>query len=312
MKEKMFQVATAFNVNVPAEIVVRGFEDEGSPFVPRVDPDFCFRAEILSDILAWLSGSKTDDGLYLNGPTGCGKSTSLLQVAARLNLPVQRATGHPRLEVEDLLGGLTLIDGDMVWVDGPLTTAVRHGHLFLLDEQDQVDPGQLVGLNTALEGHAITLPRNGGEVVRIHPNFRFAATGNSNGGGDETGLYQGVMRQNLAYMDRFIVVEVGYPDEEIEKDLLAKKAPFIPEILREKMVEVANEVRRLFMSEEGLDVTFSTRTLIRWAYLMGFARGKEDALTRSLDRALANRASSATRGALHEIVQRIFGEGVTI
>ena len=33
---------------------------------------------------------------------------------------------------------------------------------------------------------------------------------------------------------------------------------------------------------------------------------------RSLDRALANRASSATRGALHEIVQRIFGEGVTI
>ncbi|MFA7455751.1 MAG: MoxR family ATPase [Desulfobulbaceae bacterium] len=313
MKEKMFSVAETFGINVPKEIMVKGFEDEGSPFVPEDNPHYIFRTDLLSDILAWFMGAETlGDGLFLGGPTGCGKSTLLLQICARLNIPVQRVIGHARLEVECLLGQLTLVDGDMIWMDGPLTTAARYGHLFLLDEQDLVDPGQLAGLNAVLEGSPLTLPGNAGEVVKLHKNFRFAATGNSNGAGDETGLYQGVLRQNLAFMDRFTVVKVGYPEPQVEAEILAKQAHHLPDLIREKMIELANEVRKLFTSPEGLDVTFSTRTLLRWAFLLSLARNKPEPLVYSLDRALGNRASEATQEALRELVHRVFGEGMKV
>ena len=51
-----------------------------------------------------------------------------------------------------------------------------------------------------------------GETVRPHGKFRLVATGNSAGGGDRSGLYPGVLRQNLALLDRFRLMEVGYPE----------------------------------------------------------------------------------------------------
>ena len=102
--------------------------------------------------------------------------------------------------------------------------------------------------------------------------FRFVVT--ANGGSDDLGLYQGTLRQNLAFMDRFWLCEVGYPEPEAEVKLLERLNPTLPESLRRTMVDYANQVRRLFIGEgdnqqpgETIEVTFSTRTLIRWANL---------------------------------------------
>lgn len=144
----------------------------------------------------------------------------------------------------------------------------------MCNEMDLLEPSTAAGLNGILDGQPLCIPENGGELVVQHPMFRFAATANSNGGSDETGLYQGVLRQNLALMDRFVLCEVTYPRPEAEELLLEKTAPQLPDGVRKKMVEYANEVRRLFMGESGnsyntgsIEITFSTRSLLRWAEL---------------------------------------------
>jgi cobaltochelatase CobS len=312
---KEFSVRDIFGIDVPAEIKVTGRAARG-PFVPEQDAGYRFRKELLSDLLAWIKvGGR--DGLFLYGPTGAGKSSLVCQVASRLNVPVQRVTAHGRLEVQDLIGHHTLIDGDMVFVDGPLTTAMRAGQWFLLDELDLLDPATAAGLNGIVEGAPLVIPENGGEVVEAHPEFRFIATGNTAGAGDGTGLYQGTLRQNLAFMDRFWVVEVGYPTEDQEREILAAAVPDLPEVIRERMVSVANQLRRLFLGEAdrgaAIEVTFSTRSLVRWAQLAWFFRGLaqqgRNPVIHALDRALAFRAAPETRQALHEIVQRELGEG---
>ena len=95
---------------------------------------------------------------------------------------------------------------------GPLALALRYGGLFLLNEIDLVTPEVVAGLNGILDGSPLCIAENGGELVRPHPLFRFAATANSNGGGDKTGLYQGTQRQNAAFLDRCTLCELGSPD----------------------------------------------------------------------------------------------------
>ena len=281
MERKEFAVRDTFGIEAPAEITVTGRAARG-PFVPAVDPAYQFRRELLSDLLAWVKvGGR--DGLFLYGPTGAGKSSLVCQVAARLHIPVQRVTAHGRLEVQDLIGHHTLIDGDMVFVDGPLTTALRNGQWFLLDELDLLDPATAAGLNGIAEGAPLVIPENGGEIVEAHPDFRFLATGNTAGAGDGTGLYQGTLRQNLAFMDRFWVLEVGYPTEEQERAILAAAVPDLPEIIRQRMVSVANQVRKLFMCSpkvEGQDVAARNLLPDHGAAAGGSLRGEEPRLGR--------------------------------
>ena len=78
------------------------------------------------------------------------------------------------------------------------------------------------------------------------------------------------------------------------------------------MIEVAGEVRRLFEgaaeAPAAVEVTFSTRTLVRWAYLTWQFRGAPQPLHHALQRALTHRAEPETAAAIHGIVQRLFGE----
>lgn len=292
--------------------MIRGFEASSS-FTPDINPDYLFH-DSSRDVVVWFMDSS--DPLYVFGPAGSGKTSLIKQLAAKLNYPVFDITGHGRLEFPDLVGHLTVEDSTMSFQYGPLALAMKFGGLFLLNEIDLLDPATAAGLNGILDGDPLCIPENGGEVIKPHPLFRFAATANTNGGADETGLYQGTLRQNLAFMDRFWLCEIGYPTPKAERELLHRKAPGLPKDIRTRMVEFAGEVRRLFMGEaEGsyrdtIEVTFSTRTLIRWADLtirfQPLARQGIQPVTYALDRALGYRASRETRTVLHELAQRVF------
>jgi cobaltochelatase CobS len=306
-----FDVATTFGVQARPGLEVLGFADDSHPQIP-VRKDYVFRNALLRDVLAYLHDSG-GDGLFLTGPTGSGKTSLITQVASRLNWPVQSVTCHGRMELGALIGQFVLSNGSTRFVHGPLAVAARDGHLLILNESDLMDPAELAGLNDIIEGQPLVIAENGGEVIQPHPRFRVFATGNSAGSGDGSGLYQGVLRQNLAFMDRFRVVHVDYPEPELEKQVILTAVPKLPETIVDKMLLVAAEVRRLFMGNgaEGgpeLTVTMSTRTLVRWATLSLTFKGAPKVFEYALSQALTARAEPEQREAIHRIAADVFGD----
>ena len=294
--------------------MVKGFDTPCS-FTPVENPEYLFH-ETMREIIVWFMSPPTP--IYIFGPTGSGKTSLIKQLASKINYPVFEITGHSRLEFPDMVGHLSLEKEKMIFQYGPLSLAMKYGGLFLLNELDLLDPATASGLNGVLDGDPLCIPENGGELITPHPMFRFAATANTNGNMDDTGLYQGTLRQNLAFMDRFWLCEVDYPEYDAECKLLEKVALSLPESIRSTMVNYANEVRRIFMGNgdsqnqfsDTIEVTFSTRTLLRWADLtvrfQPLARQGIQPVTYALDRALGYRATRETRAMLHELSQRMF------
>ena len=71
------------------------------------------------------------------------------------------------------------------WQDGPLVTAMREGHVFVLDEVNLADDAVIERINSVLEGgRSITLAEKGGgsaEKIVAHPRFQLLATMNPGG-----------------------------------------------------------------------------------------------------------------------------------
>ena len=299
-------ISELFGIQAPASIAMEVGEID-HPRIPASEK-YTFREDLLRDVLAWVHIG-FGEGLYLVGPTGSGKTSLITQVASRLRIPLYSVNAHSRLETPELIGRFIVIEGNMVWTDGPLTRAMKEGVWFLMNEFDYLDPATAAGLNSVLEGNPLEIPETG-EVVHAQPGFRFIATANTNGAGDATGLYQGTLRQNIAAMDRFLITEVGYADEEQERTILAAMAAALPESIRNPMIKVANDIRSLFVVGET-DVTLSTRTLCRWAkyalMFQGLASRGGDPVAYAFDRALGFRTDTENRKALHEVLQRTFG-----
>lgn len=304
----------------PVSLKIDVFTDKNNPYIPDATTGYVFRREFIREMMAFLK-KNGGDALYITGPTGSGKTSGVTETAARLNWPVQQLTAHGRMEFQaDLVGHHALIASSpgqppvMQFMYGPLSIAMKEGHILLINEVDLVDPSELSGLNDVLEGRPLIIAQNGGEIIKPHPKFRVVVTGNSAGSGDQTGLYQGVMMQNLAAMDRYRFTCVHYPEEQVEIKIIEGATPGLPATLRPLMVRVANEVRRLFLGESGdgsdgqLSITLSTRTLVRWADLSTQFRGAENALEYSLDHALLRRASTTDREVILRLAKDIFGD----
>lgn len=315
-----YPVGQTFQIeDIPAEVVTLGYERSENPAIPKKNPGYVFRRDFLRVILNYLQ-SPDGDGLCISGPTGSGKTSGICEVLARLNWPCQQVTAHGRLELSDLIGQFKLVSKSpgqppvMEFVYGVLPTAMKYGHVLLINELDYCDPSEVSGLNDVIEGRPLVITENGGEVITPHPMFRIIATCNSSGRGDSSGLYRGVNAQNIAFMDRFRVTTVGYLSQEDEIRLLGLKVPAMPEAVRAKLVEVANAVRAQFLGESGdgsdgtLSVTMSTRTLARWAKLTSDFKRHETPMAYALTLALTNRCDAAEKEAIEKIAEGIMGD----
>ncbi|MEQ9150910.1 MAG: AAA family ATPase [Parvibaculum sp.] len=312
-----------------AKIPVMGFEDVGNPFVAKVDPDYVFSRGQLRTLNAFFT-APYGDFLWVWGPKGAGKTSSIQQFAGRLNWPVQHCTGRERMEYADLVGQWMLIRGEWEWLDGPLTTAVRHGHVFLLDEADTLSPGELVGLNALRENGNLVIAEKGGEVIVPHKSFRLVITANSAGNGDMTGEYQSVVQQNSALRDGFRFIKIGYPSIETEEAILRRKvrqldnatleldgSPALfngaPIDLLQGLTKLATDIRQLYLGSDDrpgeITTPISTRTLIRWArLLLMFSRGR-GALKFSFDHAFGDGLDETDAVRLHQAAELVFGKG---
>ena len=96
-----------------------------------------------------------------------------------------------------------------------------------------------------------------------------------------------------------------------KRAILAAEVPQIPEDLRDKMIKIANEIRKKFLSEDReLNVTLSTRKLVQWGKLWTQCYGAPSPAQMSLDIALLNRCQTGEREAINRLCELEFGSAV--
>lgn len=275
-----------------------GFDE----MVPDLDPNYVFNIDILKTL---LMGIEMNIPVYLWGHAGTGKSTIWEQVAARTRRPMLRVQHTANMEEEHVIGGWRLRDGHTVFELGPLAMAMKHGWLYMADEYDFGRPEVLSLYQPVLEGKPLIIKEAdlANRVIRPHPAFRFVATGNTNGQGDESGLYQGTTIQNAANYERFGIVEqMPYMEAEMEAMLVSQQAN-VPLADAKKLIQFAASIRNEFSSAK-LANPISPRSLI-YAARIGMARGN---YLIGLEKAYLNRLSSIDREAASGFAARIFGK----
>lgn len=301
-------------IKMPKSLMILGFSNDKDAAIPVRHDNYIFRREVLRDLLAFLR-KPNGDALFITGPTGSGKTSVVNEVCARLNWPVQLLTLNNRFEFSQLTGHFTYSSQkeggapEMTFQYGPLAKAMKYGHVLVLNEIDLADAGELAGLNDVLEGRPLVLADNAGEIIHPHPLFRVVATANSCGNGDGTGRYMGVQQLNLAFLDRFRFLEVGYQSPDVEERLLAKTVPAMKPVLA-SLVRLANEIRTLFF-ERRISLTMSTRTLLRWAQISNDFRNSPNALEYGLQRSLLIRSEPEEARAVLNLCETVFGDAWT-
>lgn len=105
-----------------------------------VDPCHVFEESFLEDFVLWWTWHDTRTPLYIAGPTGCGKTTSVLQFLARVNVPVISVTCSRRFVKDDLVGRWGAHEGSFAWIDGPATIAWKTGAVLLINEFSLAPP----------------------------------------------------------------------------------------------------------------------------------------------------------------------------
>lgn len=210
------------------------------------------------------------ENVLLTGGTGVGKTTHIVQLASRIKQPILRINFNGETRMSDLIGKMTVVNGETHWVDGVLPTAMRKGYWILFDEIDFADPAVLSLLHPVLEQNPmITLKENGGEIIKPHPMFRVFATANSIGAmSDRAGAYGGTNTMNEAFLDRWHVVFVDNLPEKEEVRVVRFEAPGLNGTIAKKMVAFANMARHQDFGDSGAMYggdNFSTRKVIAWA-----------------------------------------------
>ena len=304
---------------IPSLSSVEALGDFGNPMTPARNPGHDFPAWAVRALPTWWAMPQSlGGGLFVTGPSGCGKSSTLREWCARTGTPLYAVTANGRLEFQDLVGRVALeSDGNggtrTSFVYGPLAQAMKTGGLFLLDELDLLDPSVCAGLNGVLDGSGLMIPENAGEYIAPHPAFRFAATGNSSGSGDSSGVYAGVMVQNAALMDRFTVVRADWLPRRRESALVAAVPGGASGETLELMMNFAESVRAE-QGPLGVSKPLTTRSLRRWsAYIAAYgskapaALGGRSAVAAALMDAWASGLSEADAASVSETYQRVFG-----
>ena len=113
--------------------------------------------------------------LLLKGPTGCGKTRFVAHMAARLGRPLYTVACHDDLSAADLIGRYLLKGGETVWVDGPLTRAVRQGAICYLDEVVEARKDVAVVLHPLTDDRRILPIDRTGEELQAAPGFMLVA-----------------------------------------------------------------------------------------------------------------------------------------
>lgn len=280
-------------------IKIRLYDGNGHPeLVPDKDPSYIFDINLVKSILMAL---ELNIPSYLWGHAGVGKTTAFEQVCAYTGRPFVRIQHTANTEEADVEGTWRIMNGEMHFQDGPLPFCMEKGIVYCADEYDFASPMVLSLYQAVLEGKPLRI-KAANKTVRPHADFRIVATGNTNGAGDETGLYAGTQIQNAANYERFgIVHKVEYMPEAQEIGILIGKTG-IDKPQAEKLVGFANMMRSSY-ERRDVAIPMSPRALLN-ATRLGLARNSWEFGVKS---AYVNRLPPTSARVALETFQRVMG-----
>ena len=231
---------------------------EGAPIlIEREQPDLVQTPYIKSIVRRALLYIAAGYPVHFRGPTGTGKTTLAMYVAAQLGRPVMLLHGDERFGTSDLVGGehgyrmKKMVDNfihsvlkteeyvQKKWVDSRITVACRHGFTLLYDEFTRSRPEANNVLLSVLGERILYLPvaRTENGHLRVHPDFSAIFTSNPE-------EYVGVHKAQNALIDRMITIDLGYYDRETEIAITQAKSG-VPRPDAEKIVNIVRDLRKV-------------------------------------------------------------------
>lgn len=247
-------------------------ESNHSLSIPKKDPNFVPFG--FAKDLKTIIKSKNFYPIYITGETGSGKTMVVEQVCAGLERECIRVNFSPEVDKTDLLGGPTLIDGNIHYNDGPVLTAMRRGAILLLDELDRCSPVNTLILNGILEGSAYYNSLNG-ETIYPKEGFNIIGTANTRGNGSEDGKYLSQIL-DCAFLERFAITwEQNYPDAKVERKILSHHLE--DEEFMDDLIKWTQVIRQTY-EQGGVDELISTRRLIHIAKTFNIFKNKKKAI----------------------------------
>ena len=212
--------------------------------------------------------------VLFKGPTGCGKTRFVEYMSYRLgqpltrvsqsegaapepstngtNLPLVTIACHEDLTASDLVGRYLLQGGETVWIDGPLTRAVKAGGICYLDEIVEARKDTTVLIHPLTDHRRILPVEKKGELLEAADGFLLVMSYNPG--------YQSALKDlKHSTRQRFIAIEFDYPPKETEAQIVAHESGVDIEMAT-GLAKLGEKVRNL--KEHGLAEGASTRLLI--------------------------------------------------
>ncbi|WP_280401197.1 CbbQ/NirQ/NorQ/GpvN family protein [Nocardia carnea] len=227
--------------------------------------------------------------VMLTGPTGCGKTRFVEFMGQRLRRPVVTISCHDDLTSADLVGRFLVTGGDVVWNDGPLTTAVKNGAICYLDEVAEARHDSLAVLHSLTDHRRSLYLDRAGEVVPAPETFMLVCSYNP--------AYRSSLKElKPSFRQRFMTLTMDYLDPDREAAVVVAETGVPREVAR-RLVDCARTIREadeVFHYEPP-----STRVLVTTAHLIAAGATEWDAAYACL------LAPLSTNGAIGEGLREI-------
>ena len=213
--------------------------------------------------------------VLFKGPTGVGKTRFVEYMSWRLgrpltkvkkgskgggapassngsNLPLVTIACHEDLTASDLVGRYLLEGENTVWIDGPLTRAVKAGGICYLDEIVEARKDTTVLIHPLTDHRRILPMEKRGELLEAAEGFLLVLSYNPG--------YQSALKDlKHSTRQRFVAMEFDHPPAEIEAKIVEHEAG-IDAATAKQLAKLGAKVRNL--REHGLAEGASTRLLI--------------------------------------------------
>lgn len=254
--------------------------------------------------------------VLFKGPTGCGKTRFVEYMSYRLgqpltrvkqksddgsvsandslNIPLVTIACHEDLTASDLVGRYLLQGDSTIWIDGPLTRAVKAGGICYLDEIVEARKDTTVLIHPLTDHRRILPVEKRGELLEAAEGFLLVLSYNPG--------YQSALKDlKHSTRQRFVAIEFDSPPADIEAQIIEHEGG-VDTKTAVQLAKLGEKVRNL--REHGLGEGASTRLLIYAAKLISQGISPRRACQVAVNWAVTD--DKSIHGSIEEVIASIF------